>query len=191
MLVFIDEAQIVGKGRGDVQVDAAAAGLLAQKIGLHVHVAVAEQDEVDARPLPVEVFQSLGGAGRPIGIGAALGFTAKALDERRRVAAVAGRQDACDVGQFGLGVLLRQYAFEKQRGQAVDQFLFRQTGQLYQGGEVSGQFARRGAKAHDFGDGLVDDEAQMADRVDQQGAAFVEGDFVDELGATQPHWHLF
>ncbi len=154
-------------------------------------VAIAEQDDVDPRLLPAEILQPLGLAGRPIGFGPALGFAAKALEQGGRVAAMAGRDDGGDLGQFGFSVLLPQDALEQQRGQAVDQFLFRQAGQFHQGRKISGQLARRCAKAHDVGHGPVDDQAQMADRVDQQGTAFVEGNFVKELGATQLHKHLF
>ncbi len=191
VLVFGGKTQIVGEGRRDVQVEAAAAGLLAQEVGLHMHIAIAEQDEVEPWSLPIEIPQALGRARRPVGIGAPLGFTAKALDQSRRVAAVAGRQDGGDVGQFGFGILLRQDPLENQRGQAVDQFPLRQAGQLHQGGKVGGQLARRRAKADDLGDRRIDDRAQVADRVDQQGASVVEGNIVQELGATQLHRLLF
>ena len=49
------EADIVGEGRGDAQIDAARRGLAAQEIGLHLQVAIAEQHHVEPPPRRREV----------------------------------------------------------------------------------------------------------------------------------------
>ena len=65
VLVFRGEAHIVGESCGDAQVDPAPRGFLAKEIGLHLDVAVAEQENIDALESAAEIRDLIRCARRP------------------------------------------------------------------------------------------------------------------------------
>ena len=169
MPVFAGEPQVVGKGRGDPQIDAPRGRLPPQEIGLHVHIAVAEQDHVEAPAAFAHIRLRQRRAGGPIGLAALLGLAPQPLQHLGGVAAVIGAQFLRNRGEFRLRRLVGEDAALDQGGESA-------------GALVCGQFPGRGEEGDHLGQLAVDHQSQMAQRMDHQHAVVRHGRQMDEAG---------
>ena len=74
--------------RGDAQIDAAPRRFAPQEVALHLKIAIAEQEHVEARASAAEIAQSRRGGDAPIGVRALLALAAMAIEEVARIAAM-------------------------------------------------------------------------------------------------------
>ena len=88
VLVFGDQAEVVGKAGRYAQIDAAAVRLAAKKVGFHLDVAIAEQHHIDAPAAARKIHKAEGLAGRPIAFAAFLHGAAIVVEQRQRIAPI-------------------------------------------------------------------------------------------------------
>jgi hypothetical protein len=104
VLMLAGEAQIVGKGRGDAEVNTAPGCLAPQKIGFHLDVAIPEQHDINASFGVAKIFQSKRGGCRPIGLGTFLHFPPIAFQKVNRIAPICFAQFPGQRGHFFVGI---------------------------------------------------------------------------------------
>jgi hypothetical protein len=113
-----DQFDVLGEGRDDVEIEAARAAFEPQILGLHLHVAIADERDVEARPCGAEASQGAGFLSRPILLCAFAGEIADAVQRGARVAV--GERSRESGGLFG-GIIFREESTIHQRGDGAGQ----------------------------------------------------------------------
>ena len=184
------ERGVVREGRGDTQVDPAPCGLALQEVGLHVDVAVAEQDGVDTSFRGREVGHRGRRPGGPVVEPALLGFAAVALQQFERIAAVAGAHQLAETRRLVLRALLGERAPLQERADAVGERIAVAAQLGHQRQRLVRQRPRLGEEVEDPRDLVVGEDAQVADRVHQQHPVRPHRYLVHETGRAQAHRSL-
>ncbi len=83
MLVLSSESIIVWRGRGDAQIVATSIRFPTEEIRLHMHIAIAEQDEINSRFAAADILDALRSLDGPVIAGAFLQFPAVAIEKFR------------------------------------------------------------------------------------------------------------
>jgi hypothetical protein len=111
------QAQIVGKTRGDFQINATLGRRASQKIGLHLHVASAEKQQIDPQIPRREILWRQRHVRGKIGGNALAGYTPEAIEHLDRIAPMIGVQDLRDMLKFFFRCFARQNSTLDQPGQ--------------------------------------------------------------------------
>ena len=102
--------------RGDAQIDAAPRRFAPQEVALHLKIAIAEEEDIDARASAAEIAQPRRGGDAPIGVRALLALAAMAIEEVARIAAMHLAQGEGGVRQLLLRRALGQNAALREIG---------------------------------------------------------------------------
>ena len=90
MFVLARKTDVVRERRRHMQIDAAARRFLAQEIGLHLDIAIAEQQRINAPARTAKILQAVRRADRPVGRTALLQLAPVAIEHFRGVAPMLG-----------------------------------------------------------------------------------------------------
>lgn len=123
VLVFRREGIIVWGGCRDPQIVAALIGLAAQEIGLHVHVAITKQDQINSRLGAANVLNPLRRLDRPIVARALLQFSAVTVEQFGGIAAQRRTELLHDLRQLRIRILVGEKATLAQRIDAAGEDL--------------------------------------------------------------------
>lgn len=182
-----DEAGIVGKGRRHMQVEAARARLQRQVFGLHLHVAIADQRDVEPPAADGQTGERPRLLRRPIVLRALAAAVAEPVEHGGGVAGASLVEFARQGGGLGLGVKFGQKAALDQSGDGPGErfrLLDEARGEI---GEFDGQFTRRREGVEQRRRLRIDRQPQRRDGVNDERAPRVERQDVDEGGAAQQH----
>ena len=185
MRPFRRQAHIVGEAGGDTQVKAPPRAFAPQEIGLHLYVALAEQEEVEPTPIPFERLHPQRFARGPAGMCAFLPCAAELFEQGVGVASVRGRQGVCDILQLFLGRPVGDHAAIHQGGDRVQDCVKWKPQRLDQGRHVLRHLPRTAEIVEDAVDLGVDGQAQMADRMDGQTSVRIQRDNVQKARSVQ------
>ena len=177
---FGRQAQVVRERGGDPQVDIAPGRLAAQEVGLHLQVAVAEQQDVPAVRLgAAQVVRAQGRGHRPIGICAFAFLPAELIQRLARIAPMQFGKLGGHGGRLRRGVLVGQHAALHQGREAARQGVGVDGHGRAQARQVPRHVARLGEPFHDAGHFRIDHQAQVRHGVNDQHAVFRQGRQVD------------
>ncbi len=169
------QPQVVGKAGRHRGPGPAPGRLAAQEVGLHLQLAVAEQQELDlVAHRPAEILDPARLRHRPIGIGAFLGAQAQPVQGLAGVAPVQRLERLGHLGGLGLGGLVGEHPALHQGRQTSGQGVGIEAVAGQELGHLAGHIARRLEPDEDLGDLGVDHEPELADGVDDQHALGVQ-----------------
>ena len=197
MPAFTDKTNIVRKRRRYPQFNAAARRFPAQEVGLHLDVAIAQQNDIEGLAAGAEIVQAVGSADRPIGRRAFFHRAPVALQHLGRIPPMPGRKFGADRGQLFLGGLFSQDLPGQQiQYRALDhitqirQLVPRVRKQRHHRLAILGNAARLGKIIQKSADLAIGGQAHLADRVHDQGAVLPNRQLMDKARAAQDHASL-
>jgi hypothetical protein len=169
------QAQIVGKTRGDFQINATFSRSAPQEIGLNLDVAGAEKQQIDPQIPRREILWRQRHIRSKIGGNALAGYTPEAIEHLDRIAPMIGVQDLRDMLKFFFRCFARQDSTLDQSGQNAI-------------GCVLVWNIPAGGKAADYsGKFYADRHSGVPDRVNKQDAIGAHRQQVYEARQTQIH----
>ncbi len=184
---LLGELDIVGKGRGDAQIDAAGGGRAAQEIGLGLQLAIAEQQDVEPLARDGEIGNAVRRRHRPIGSRPLLQLPAMRFEKLPRIAPVGLAKLRGERGLFGLRVLVDEDRALVQRGDAAEQRIAVIAETAHQRRHLVRNVLRLTETSDELGNLPVDGEAHIVDRMDDQGAVGAERHHMDIAREADKH----
>ncbi len=185
------QAQVIGKGGGYAQGHPPADALSAQEVGLHLQLAVAEQQHVQV--VAERAAQGLGAlrlGDRPAGVGALLGPAAERVERLARVGGVAAVQFGevrRHLRRLGRGVVVGEQAALHQRRQAARQHLGVYALASGHGRQLVRHVAGLAEGAQDRPHLRVHNQAKLGHGVHRKHPSVPEGHEVDVGGPADEH----
>ncbi len=182
------QSQIVGEAGPHLDLGAPGRALAAQEIGLHLELAVAEQQHL--QPVahgPAEVLDPARLGHRPAGIGTLLGLAAQPIDRLAGIAAVQGLQLGGHLGGLVLGAGAGQDAALHQRRQGAGQGVGIQPVEGQELGQGARHVAGLAEPFEDLADLGVHHQPQLADCVQDQHPVLVQRGQMHIGGGADQH----
>ncbi len=188
VLPLCGEAKIVGEAGGHLDVDAAAGPFPAQEVGLHLQLAVTEQQHLEpVAHRPAEVLDAAGVGDGPVGIAALLRFAPHLVQRLAGITAVQDLELGGHLGGLGLRRFAGEHAALHQRRQGAGQGLGVEGVAREELRHLSGHVARLGEPGEDLAHLAIDHQPQLVDGVQHQDPLGVERGQVHIGGGADQH----
>ncbi len=187
VLVFGGEAHVVGKGRRDTQVDTAPCSFPAQEIRLHLDIAIAEQQDIDAFPGAAQILDSIASSRRPTGCDAFLHLPPVAFQHFGGIAPVRCGKSGAGGRQFFFRRFLGEDLALGQPGDRSGDDVARIGNQMADRSTIVRDAARFAEIIDQDAGFAVHRQAHVADGMDQQKTVGANGQLVNKAGAAQHH----